>query len=57
MLRATIADDGVGGAASGGGSGLTGLSDRVEALAGTFSIVSPRGGGTTITVELPVALQ
>jgi signal transduction histidine kinase len=36
---------------------LTGLSDRVDALAGQFSVVSPRGGGTTISVELPVAAQ
>jgi signal transduction histidine kinase len=56
-IRATVADDGVGGAARGAGSGLTGLSDRVNALAGTFSVVSPRGGGTTIAVELPVGAQ
>jgi signal transduction histidine kinase len=54
-VRATVADDGVGGADIGGGSGLTGLSDRVDALAGRFSVVSARGGGTTISVELPVA--
>jgi signal transduction histidine kinase len=53
-LRATVADDGVGGAEIGAGSGLTGLSDRVDALAGSFSVVSPRGGGTTISVDLPV---
>jgi signal transduction histidine kinase len=53
-LRATVEDDGVGGAETGAGSGLTGLSDRVDALAGHFSVVSPRGGGTTISVELPV---
>ena len=56
-VRATVADDGVGGAETGAGSGLTGLSDRVDALAGDFSVVSPRGGGTTISVELPVAAQ
>ena len=37
--------------------GLTGLSDRVEALAGHFAIASPPGGGTTISVELPVAAR
>ena len=52
---ATIADDGVGGAEVGVGSGLTGLSDRVAALAGRCSVVSPRGGGTTISLELPFA--
>jgi signal transduction histidine kinase len=54
-VRATVADDGVGGAEIGLGSGLTGLSDRVDALAGRLDVVSPRGGGTTISVELPMA--
>jgi signal transduction histidine kinase len=54
-IRATVADDGVGGAEIGAGSGLTGLSDRVDALAGRFEVVSPPGGGTMISVELPVA--
>jgi signal transduction histidine kinase len=53
-VRATVTDDGVGGAELGVGSGLTGLSDRVNALAGRLSVVSPPGGGTTISVELPV---
>jgi signal transduction histidine kinase len=54
VLRATIADDGVGGAVAGAGSGLTGLADRVNALGGRFVFESPRGRGTTISVELPV---
>ena len=54
-IRVTVADDGVGGAQIGAGSGLTGLSDRVDALAGRFEVASPVGGGTTISVELPVA--
>ncbi len=53
-LRVTVADDGVGGAEIGAGSGLTGLSDRVDALAGRFEVVSPPAGGTTISVALPV---
>ena len=32
-LRMTISGDGVGGAVTGGGSGLIGLKDRVEAVA------------------------
>jgi signal transduction histidine kinase len=56
-VRATVADDGVGGAETGAGSGLTGLSDRVDALAGLLRVVSPRGGGTTISVDLPVGAQ
>ena len=54
--RVTVTDDGVGGAEVGAGSGLTGLSDRVDALAGRFEIVSPPGGGTTISAELPFAV-
>jgi signal transduction histidine kinase len=53
-LRATIADDGVGGAVSGAGSGLVGLRDRVEAVGGRMTLDSPRGRGTTISIELPV---
>jgi signal transduction histidine kinase len=52
-IRATIVDDGVGGAALGHGSGLIGLVDRVEAHGGTFTLDSPRDGGTTITIVLP----
>jgi signal transduction histidine kinase len=48
-----IADDGIGGADAAGGSGLRGLSDRVEALDGTLRVVSPAGGGTVVVAELP----
>jgi signal transduction histidine kinase len=48
-----IADNGVGGADSAGGSGLRGLADRVEALDGRLSVISPPGAGTTVTAELP----
>jgi len=48
-----VADDGVGGASTDGGSGLRGLSDRVEALDGTFRVWSPGGGGTRIRAEIP----
>jgi signal transduction histidine kinase len=55
LLRLEICDDGVGGADPVGGSGLTGLRDRVEALGGSLAIRSPRGQGTTLKVALPVA--
>jgi signal transduction histidine kinase len=48
-----IADNGVGGAEPAGGSGLRGLRDRVEALAGMLVVTSPVGEGTVVTAELP----
>jgi signal transduction histidine kinase len=53
-LRLVITDDGVGGAAAGGGSGLIGLKDRVEALAGDLDVFSPAGSGTTLVVTIPL---
>jgi signal transduction histidine kinase len=50
-----IADDGVGGADESRGTGLRGLSDRVEALGGRLHVTSPRGAGTVVTAELPYA--
>jgi signal transduction histidine kinase len=50
-----IRDDGIGGAPARGGSGLTGLADRVAALGGRLTITSPAGGGTTIRADLPCA--
>jgi PAS domain S-box-containing protein len=48
-----VADDGVGGAVVGAGSGLRGLADRIGALAGELTVESPRGGGTRIRAEIP----
>jgi signal transduction histidine kinase len=50
-----VDDDGVGGADPARGSGLRGLSDRVQALDGTFRLESPNGGGTHIHAEIPCA--
>jgi signal transduction histidine kinase len=55
-LHLRVRDDGIGGAQPAGGSGLTGLRDRVEALGGTFALHSPAGRGTTIWCELPTTL-
>lgn len=52
-LRVTVCDDGVGGAATNGVGGLTGLADRFAALGGRVSLVSPTGGGTTVSMEAP----
>jgi signal transduction histidine kinase len=50
-----IVDDGIGGADESAGSGLQGLADRVAALGGTLRILSPPGGGTVVTAEVPCA--
>ncbi|WP_255311152.1 sensor histidine kinase [Streptomyces viridosporus] len=56
-----VSDDGRGGARSGagaegaGGSGLTGLADRVSVLDGRLSLSSPAGGPTLLRVEIPCA--
>jgi signal transduction histidine kinase len=53
-LTVEIADDGIGGATTtGGGSGLRGLGDRVEALGGRFTVSSPPGRGTILRAEIP----
>jgi signal transduction histidine kinase len=52
-LVVEVADDGAGGADA-GGSGLTGLRHRVEALDGTLSVSPGAEGGTTIRAELPL---
>jgi signal transduction histidine kinase len=53
-LRLGIRDDGVGGADLGGGSGLVGLRDRVEALGGAITLRSEPGAGTSLAVDLPL---
>lgn len=49
-----VVDDGVGGADPAGGSGLRGLTDRLEALSGRLRIDSPPGGGTRVAAEVPL---
>ena len=52
-LTLSIRDDGKGGADPSRGSGIVGLKDRVEALGGTISVLSPPGQGTILRVRLP----
>ncbi|MEU6230661.1 sensor domain-containing protein [Streptomyces sp. NPDC047042] len=52
-LVVTVRDDGRGGADASGGSGLTGLADRVSVLDGRLSLSSPPGGPTSLRVEIP----
>jgi len=53
VVRLLVQDDGVGGADPSRGSGLIGLSDRVEAVGGRIEIISPPGGGTSLLVTIP----
>ncbi len=46
-------DDGAGGADPARGTGLQGLRDRVGALDGTLTVVSPAGAGTRVSARIP----
>lgn len=49
-----ISDDGVGGADPSNGSGLVGLSDRLDVLGGTIAVDSPAGRGTRVEAHIPL---
>jgi signal transduction histidine kinase len=53
LLRVRVTDDGKGGARPVPEGGLCGLAERIRTVDGRIEIDSPRGGPTTITVELP----
>jgi signal transduction histidine kinase len=57
-LRLVVRDDGCGGAqltrVGSSSSGLAGLTDRVLAVDGRLNLVSPEGGPTVVTVDLPL---
>jgi signal transduction histidine kinase len=57
-LRVVVRDDGTGGASlsrlGSSSSGLVGLTDRVHAVDGRLGLVSPPGGPTVVTVDLPL---
>ncbi|CAM3569224.1 histidine kinase [Smaragdicoccus niigatensis] len=53
-LQVEVADDGIGGASLGAGTGLAGLADRVAALEGRLTVDSPPGAGTRVRAEIPV---
>jgi signal transduction histidine kinase len=53
-LVVEVRDDGIGGASTDGGSGLSGLADRVGALDGTLTVNSPAGAGTVVRAVLPL---
>jgi len=54
MLVLRVSDDGRGGADPARGSGLSGLAQRVRTVDGSLAIMSPHGGPTQVTVQLPL---
>ncbi|MFE4453637.1 sensor histidine kinase [Streptomyces sp. NPDC056796] len=52
-LMVQVTDDGRGGAGITTGSGLAGLTERLDAVDGVLVVDSPTGGPTTVTAELP----
>jgi len=57
MLRATVADDGRGGADAARGSGLAGVERRLATFDGILAVSSPLGGPTIVAIEVPCALS
>lgn len=55
MLELAVGDDGRGGARIRPGSSLSRFSDSVEYLGGTFSLTSPSGEGTVVSISVPLA--
>jgi signal transduction histidine kinase len=53
-LVVEVRDEGAGGAELGHDGGLVGLADRIAAVGGTLELDSPPGGGTALTVTLPL---
>jgi signal transduction histidine kinase len=54
-IRVEARDDGVGGADPARGLGLLDVADRVGALGGRLTILSPVGAGTRVEAEIPCA--
>lgn len=54
-LRAVVGDDGRGGTDTSRGTGLAGIRRRLGAFDGTMSLISPVGGPTIVTLEIPCA--
>ena len=57
MLRATVGDDGHGGADPDSGTGMLGVMRRLAAFDGTMRLSSPVGGPTVVTLEVPCVLS
>ena len=57
LLRATVTDDGVGGADASLGTGLAGVERRLAAFDGILAVSSHPGGPTIIVLEVPCELS
>ena len=55
MVVVEIADDGVGGADPAHGTGLVGISERIDSIEGRLEVRSTLGGPTGVRAELPCA--
>jgi signal transduction histidine kinase len=53
VLRLCVTDNGIGGAHLSGG-GLSGLAGRLDIVDGHLEVLSPSGGPTAVTVEIPL---
>lgn len=53
MLEVDVDDDGQGGADPARGSGLRGLTDRLDAISGSLDVSSPPLGGTHLKARIP----
>jgi signal transduction histidine kinase len=56
VLRATVTDDGTGGADASRGTGLAGVEHRLATFDGVLAVSSPPGGPTIVVLEVPCAL-
>jgi signal transduction histidine kinase len=56
-LRATVTDDGRGGADAARGTGLAGVERRLATFDGILAVSSPPGGPTIVVIEVPCALS
>jgi signal transduction histidine kinase len=57
VLRATVTDDGAGGADAARGTGLAGVERRLATFDGILAVSSPAGGPTIVVLEVPCALS
>ncbi|MFG3283767.1 sensor histidine kinase [Streptomyces sp. NPDC048111] len=56
-LRASVGDNGRGGASTGAGTGLSGVERRLGTFDGVLAVSSPVGGPTLVTLEIPCELS